>query len=94
MSKKCDGCQHIRNADDFVGFCYMFDEEPETLPCGQHDKYKEVRKATAKRIRKNPLILHLLAMEIQSTITMPTCTAVFNEARYPMNSTTIKRKET
>ncbi len=55
----CEGCHHIRNADDFEGFCYMFDKEPEVLPCGQHDKYKAIRKATGKMLLKNPFLFHL-----------------------------------
>ncbi len=63
MDGNCEGCQHIRNADDFIGFCYMFDTEPETLPCGQHDKYKEVRQATAALLVKSPFMVHLLMLE-------------------------------
>lgn len=63
MVDKCDGCNHQRKSLDFVGYCYMFDEEPETLPCGQHDKYKEVRQATAALIAKHPFMVHLLVLE-------------------------------
>jgi hypothetical protein len=41
----------------------MFEKEPEELPCGQHDKYKEIRKVTGKMIMDNPFLLHLMVTE-------------------------------
>jgi len=54
--KRCAGCRHADGAEG-DGWCYMFREKPETLPCGQHDKFKAGRDAMARMIRKNPLIL-------------------------------------
>lgn len=50
----CEGCSHIEN--NAGEFCYMFRDRPETLPCGQHDKYAEVRKKNGEMIRKNPAL--------------------------------------
>jgi len=30
----CAGCKYINDVPDGGGFCYMFKEAPETLPCG------------------------------------------------------------
>jgi hypothetical protein len=35
----------------------MFEKAPSFLPCGQHDKFAEARRATGSLIRKNPAIL-------------------------------------
>lgn len=50
----CEGCSHIEN--NAGEFCYMFRDRPETLPCGQHDKYAEVRKKNGEMLRKNPAL--------------------------------------
>jgi hypothetical protein len=55
MNLLCEGCSHAKHQEE--GFCYMFEQQPEELPCGQHDKFKEVRRATGELIRKHPLIL-------------------------------------
>ena len=38
----CKGCKHITNNN--VEFCYMFLDQPNVLPCAQHDKYAEQRR--------------------------------------------------
>ena len=40
--ENCRGCKHIHYTSS--GFCYMFENRPEILPCAQHDKYAEQRK--------------------------------------------------
>lgn len=50
-NEKCTGCKHITN--NLMGFCYMFSDKPEVLPCGQHDKYAEQRKANGKKLYEN-----------------------------------------
>jgi len=52
---RCAGCRHAEHSGE--GFCYLFIERPETLPCGQHDKYTSGREAMGRMIRKNPLML-------------------------------------
>jgi hypothetical protein len=34
----------------------MFRDAPEQLPCGQHDKYAELRRINGKLFAKNPLL--------------------------------------
>lgn len=48
--KGCHGCKHRRNISK--QWCYMFDKKPNTLPCGQHDKFKLYRKITGNLIYK------------------------------------------
>ena len=50
----CEGCEHITNKQS--EFCRMFRERPENLPCGQHDKYAEIRKKNGELLRKNPAL--------------------------------------
>ena len=52
---ECKGCRHAVTECD--GFCYMFEEKPERLPCGQHDKFKAQRDANAKIFAKNPKLV-------------------------------------
>ncbi len=44
----CKGCQH----KIFVKgqWCYMFLKAPNTLPCGQHDMYKEQRRINGRKL--------------------------------------------
>jgi hypothetical protein len=72
----------------------MFENKPETLPCGQHDKYKEIRQATGKMLRKHPLMLLGMLPLGKTSVMMTKERILFDDARYPMNSTTINRKET
>jgi hypothetical protein len=51
---KCEGCRHIKSDND--DFCYMFRHKPEVLPCGQHDKFAEIRKKGGELLRKNPIL--------------------------------------
>ena len=57
----CDGCKYQHLETD-GGWCYMFRDQPETLPCGQHDKFAAERKAMGSLVRKNPQILALMIM--------------------------------
>lgn len=59
MNIKCHGCSHQDRAPS-TDFCYMLKEEPKQLPCGQHDKYKDMRKAFGKLLLKNPFLMHLV----------------------------------
>lgn len=54
VCKECEGCRHITNKVD--EWCYMFRDAPEQLPCGQHDKYAELRRINGKLFAKNPLL--------------------------------------
>jgi hypothetical protein len=47
---KCEGCQH-RNHAEAGGWCYMFAEAPEELPCSQHDKFEDARRKMGKHTR-------------------------------------------
>lgn len=57
----CDGCKYQHFESD-GGWCYMFRDQPETLPCGQHDKFAAERKVMGSLVRKNPQILALMIM--------------------------------
>ena len=59
---KCNGCQHQEQNENW---CYMFKNAPAVLPCAQHDKYAEVRKAIGRLIRKNPLVLMAMIEELK-----------------------------
>ena len=59
---ECDNCKHQHRNEGV--FCYMFDKKPRDLPCGQHDKFRELRKATGKAILRNPLILMAMVNEL------------------------------
>lgn len=48
--KACEGCKHITNKTD--EFCYMFFKKPNTLPCAQHDKYADLRRANGRKIHE------------------------------------------
>lgn len=61
MNEKCRGCRHDIPTDH--NFCYMFEKQPEQLPCGQHDKYDQMRKAFGKLLLKNPFLMHLVINE-------------------------------
>lgn len=61
MNSKCDGCRH--NIPSSTDFCYMFEKEPEELPCGQHDKYYQMRKAFGRLLLKNPFLMHMVINE-------------------------------
>jgi len=50
-TKNCEGCKHI--SDNNHEWCYMFKDAPISLPCGQHDKYAEQRKANGEYIYKS-----------------------------------------
>lgn len=52
----CNGCQHQNHSDG--GWCYMFENPPETLPCGQHDKFELERQITGRLIQRCPIILY------------------------------------
>jgi hypothetical protein len=69
----------------------MFEDKPETVPCGQHDKYASIRKATGRMVKANPFMLHLLMTEAQ---VMTKERLLFDNARYPMNNADFKPKET
>jgi hypothetical protein len=60
----CDGCKY-QHLDSENGWCYMFRNKPETLPCGQHDKFSAKRKATGSLVRKNPQMLAFMIMEMR-----------------------------
>ena len=57
----CDGCKY-QHLESEGGWCYMFRDEPQTLPCGQHDKFAAERTAMGSLVRKNPQILALMIM--------------------------------
>jgi hypothetical protein len=56
----CDGCKYQRLGDE--GWCYMFSEQPESLPCTQHDMFASARAAVGDMLRRRPHILVMLAM--------------------------------
>ena len=51
--KECEGCKN-RKTNDVELFCYIFKDKPETVPCGQHDKYEVERKITGMLLKKYP----------------------------------------
>jgi len=61
--KECLTCSHI-NEPAPGNYCYMFKTAPANLPCGQHDKFRELRKETGRRIIENPQILAQMIREI------------------------------
>lgn len=56
----CNGCQYQRM--ESAGWCYMFRDQPADLPCGQHDKFAQERKAMGSLVRKRPELLALMIM--------------------------------
>jgi hypothetical protein len=48
----------------------MFSEAPSMLPCGQHDKFAELRRVTGKAIRKHPAILIGMVLEAMEDMRM------------------------
>ncbi len=56
----CDGCKHQDIEED--GWCYMFRDRPDELPCGQHDKFDGQRRSMGKLILKYPQLLTILVM--------------------------------
>ena len=46
---KCEGCQYKQEHSNYQ-WCYMFKNEPDTIPCGQHDMYAEQRKENGRRM--------------------------------------------
>lgn len=65
---RCTGCKHAEDTKD--GWCYMFSEAPSMLPCGQHDKFAELRRVTGKAIRKHPAILIGMVLEAMEDMRM------------------------
>lgn len=59
----CNGCKHKGLATTETCFCYMFDNKPEIIPCGQHDKYEVERRLTGAMMRKHPFMTQLLVLE-------------------------------
>lgn len=57
----CDGCKYQHFEVD-SGWCYMFKDRPENLPCAQHDKFEEKRKEMSSVVRNHPQILALMIM--------------------------------
>ena len=62
--KACEGCQWQRTEEPGQpgNWCYMFEKAPDPLPCGQHDRFADVRAVTQKMIKQNPALLVLLTM--------------------------------
>jgi len=60
--KECLGCSH--RLDDQDGFCYMFRDKPEELPCCQHDKYSKARKTMGKIFKKSPMLGAMLSIAL------------------------------
>ena len=60
--EKCEGCKHRAITDE--GFCYMFREAPEILPCAQHDMYAGRRREFVENCKKNPNHLRDLVHEM------------------------------
>lgn len=60
----CNGCKY-QNLEP-AGWCYMFRDKPETLPCSQHDKFADQRKAMGTLVRKRPDLLALMIMGISN----------------------------
>ena len=58
----CDGCRHINN--DGKDYCYMFREQPNVIPCAQHDKFKNDRKLTGRLVTEHPEILAMMIASI------------------------------
>lgn len=56
MNDLCTGCRFIQYEKDEGNYCYMFEKAPDKLPCGQHDKFKELVKANGEILRRNPLL--------------------------------------
>lgn len=60
---ECFGCRHrVLQPDD--GWCYMFRERPEVLPCSQHDKFSAERKTMGRLIRTRPQLLAFMIAAI------------------------------
>ncbi len=87
MDKKCIGCSNNRPSS--TDYCYMFEEKPATIPCGQHDKYKDMRQATGRLLRVSPFLVHLMTME---SMMQTKEQRLFGNARQPMNNTIIKKE--
>lgn len=58
----CNGCKHQNHLDD--GWCYMFENAPDDLPCAQHDKFEVKRKVTCAIVGRHPVLLTGLALEL------------------------------
>lgn len=49
--KACCGCKHRKCV--YKQWCYMFKENPDILPCAQHDMFKLFRKISGDLIYKS-----------------------------------------
>ena len=56
---RCDGCRHSQIPTD-GGYCYMFQDPPPELPCGQHDQFEAERRVMGSLVRKHPQILAMM----------------------------------
>jgi hypothetical protein len=59
----CNGCPHQKNQEDpdGIGFCYMFKNAPDTLPCCQ--KELSTRKLTPKDHKTAMAAIRVLAIQ-------------------------------
>jgi hypothetical protein len=49
--KRCNNCKHQAWAED-NNWCYMFSSRPDSLPCGQHDRFAEMRRKNGAEFLK------------------------------------------
>ena len=63
--KQCNGCKHQIK---YKGWCYMFKNKPDIIPCGQHDKYDLNRKVISKILKEHPEYLQGLTFINHFTI--------------------------
>jgi len=45
-----EGCTSCKHRGTKHGWCYMFTQKPEEVPCGQHDMYAKQREENGKRL--------------------------------------------
>lgn len=63
----CDGCSHRSTYQ--VGWCYMFVEPPDVMPCAQHDKYEVERAVMGKMIQRCPALLYPMVANLTTPFT-------------------------
>ena len=56
-ANNCEECQRCRYRDGDGGWCYMFRDRPDELPCPQHNKYDNQRRIVSDLVLHNPLLL-------------------------------------
>jgi hypothetical protein len=41
----------------------MFEDQPYHVPCGQHDKYKDLRQRSGRLMRKHPIVIQMSVLQ-------------------------------